>query len=298
MGPLSQAISSGSIGTAMSLAPNLYTRHGPFANWSTVWWKTILRGIQNAESRKAASIINAALGHIEHCDNLTDDTLDSVVSTWLDSATTTDMLDLLASKSASVIIDILLNLVARRRLRIVPLMLEKLAYAVWKQAGTAIIVSKGHLSNKSLRAFESSMTLAQHLLLTTPPNPELPPINLQQSLILQTERGVALNGTNVPSLIRHLPFLVVIDTVRGTSPVAREQISTLMKGLATTPQFKAAAFRHLHILKDAFLSNEWSKPSLDAAIETAMVDALKLIMSQGSSCEPTRRPRPRSKLTL
>lgn len=285
MGPLVQAISSGNISAAMAMALKLFSRHGSFSLWSAAWWANIIRGIQIADTRKSAAVANAVLGHIEEVLKQNEDDLDPVLLAWLDTTTELDHVELLAGKSAPIIIDVLLNLVARRRLHTVPRLLDRLSYAIWKHAGNAIMASKGHLSNRNLGASEHSIILAQHLLLTQPPNSELPPINLQQSLIIQTERRAALNGTNVPLLIRHLPFLVVIDTARETSNQVREQISTLLQGLATTPQFKAAAFRHLNILKDAFLSNEWSKPSLSASIETAMVDALKLIMSPGTPCE-------------
>lgn len=285
MGPLHHAIAKGDVATAKSLSAKLYTRHGPFASWSGTWWSTVVKAIQNSDAHKAISVVDAAIAHIEQVDANTDSKLGSVVVAWLEKDTPTEVLDLLSVKSSPVLCEILLNLVAHRRLHIVPTLLEKLAYGTWKQAAMAVLATKGRLSSRNLRAVESSMVLTQHLLLNAPPNPALPPINLRQALVIQTERGSALSKANVPTLIRHLPFLIVLAKSRFTPEQLKREISVLFQGLATTPPFKAAAFRNLHILKDAFLSNEWSKPGIDAAVEEGMVDALKLIMSQGSSCE-------------
>ena len=128
---------------------------------------------------------------------------------------------------------------------------------------------------------EAAVTLAQQLFLTTPPNAQLPPVNLQQALIIQTARAEVFESTNVQLLIRHLPFLVVLEVAKGVSERLRGQSSTLLQSLAMAPSFKAAVFRHLDLLKGVFLSSEWSRPLLDPSIEAGMVDTLKLIMSDG-----------------
>ena len=285
MGPLHHAIAKGDIASARGLAAKLFTRHGPFSSWAITWWSTIVKAIQCSDYNKGSSVIDAVIVHVEKVEEKTDSKLGSVVISWLEKQNPTEFVEILSAKSSAAFCEILLNLVAHRRLRIVPNLLDKLAYGIWKHAALAALASKGRLSSKTLRAVESSMILTQHLLLTAPPNPTLPPINLRQSLVIQTERGSALSKANVPSLIRHLPFLIVLDQSRYTPDRLKRDISNLLQGLAITPPFKAAAFRNLHILKDAFLSNEWSKPGMDSGVEAGMVDALKLIMSQGSSCK-------------
>jgi len=285
MGQLQQTISTGNVAAAKVLAGKLFTRHGPFASWSAVWWSTLVNAFLAPDGARTSSVVEASMAHITEVDDHTDSTLDSVVASWLEDMLVPSVIDMLALRSAPCLIEILLNLVAKRRLRIVPRLLSRLAYTTWKHAASGVLATKGRLSTKCLRAVEGSMILTQHLLLTTPPNPALPPINLRQSLVMQTERRTAFNATNVPDLIRHLPFLVILDTARTAPERLKQQITDLLQGLARTPQFKAAAFRSLHILKDAFLSNEWSKPGIDPSVEARMVDGLKLIMSQGSSCE-------------
>ena len=282
MAALQQALSAGNIQAATSLSSKLFTRHGPFSTWSTLWWSTVIKALQVGETSKSSSVINASLAHIEEIDNLTDGTLDTVVSSWIDLLTFAQTTDMLSTNTHSIFSAVLLNLVAHRRLHIVPKLLERLVYSSWKHSASTVLSSNGRIVSRVLRAVESTVTLAQHLLLTSPPNRSLPPINMRQALVLQTERGKAFDVSNVPTLIRHLPFLVVLDTARGCPQHLRDQISTLLRGLAVTPPFKAAAFRHLNVLKDSFLSNEWSKPTLDSSVEAGMVDALKLIMSQGS----------------
>ena len=285
MGPLYQAISTGNIAAAKILAPKMFSRHGSFPNWASLWWTTLIKAIHGSDRKKSSAVIEAALAHIEQVDDIAEGKLDKTIGDWLELLSPVSAFEQMASRSASILCEILLNLVAQRRARIVPKILDKLAYTCWKQAASSAIALKGRFSSKFTQAVTTSLVLSQQLLLTVPPNQNLPPINLRQSLVLQTERVKAMSKAFVPSLIRHLPFLVILDKARGTSESIRVQISTLLESLARTPCFKAAAFRHLHILKDAFLSNEWSKPGMDSTIEGGMVNALKLIMSQSSSCE-------------
>jgi mediator of RNA polymerase II transcription subunit 12 len=87
------------------------------------------------------------------------------------------------------------------------------------------------------------------------------------------------HASNVESLIQQLPALVVLERSKIVPEKTRAQIQLIFRGLAALPQFKTAAFRNLDVLKDAFLSNDWIKRSNDSALETGMVEGLKLMMS-------------------
>ena len=285
MGAVLQSISTGNSSSAGVLAPRLFSRHGPFGRWATIWWGTLLKALLEPERGSSPlAVVDAALAHVEAVEDNMDKGFDAVVSAWLSSLTVQAGFELMRTQSALSLCSLLLNLAAHRRVHIVPQIMDKLVYATWKQAAALSLSSRGKLDAKHIQAVENAIILAQHFLLAAPPSEAgLPPTNLRQSLILQTERGQVFNSTNAPILIRHLPFLIVLDSARGATERIRSQILTLLQGLATTPQFKAAAFRHVDVLKDAFLSVEWSKSSVDPSLEASMVDALKLIMSQGSS---------------
>lgn len=231
-----------------------------------------------------SSVINAALAHIETLDDQTRDRLDTVATKWLEELSVAQAETLLAGKASSALYTVLLNLVAHRRLRVVSVILGRLVYPIWKHVASLALSSK-RFPTKHARAMGTTLILTQHFLLAVPPNKNLPPNNLRQALILRTERSRAFDINNVQTLIKHLPFLVVLDTAKNRPDRLHTQISTLLQGLADTPTFNAAAFRHLNILKDVFLSNEWSKPGMDPILETAMVEALKQIMSQSSPGE-------------
>jgi mediator of RNA polymerase II transcription subunit 12 len=72
--------------------------------------------------------------------------------------------------------------------------------------------------------------------------------------------------------------LVVLGSI-GVPDKTKDQIALFFRDLATIPEFKTAAFRHLALLKDAFLSSNWGKA--DPAVETGMIETLKAIMSEG-----------------
>ena len=227
-----------------------------------------------------SSAVAAATAHVEGVALQADDELQLVVSAWLDSLTPSEALE---TCSTSLTVPwILVHCCAHRLLRLSSKILEKLVFPIWPFAAKGA-VSSG-ISASDLRSLDNSLVLCQQLLLTEAPSRILPPNNLRQALVLQTERGEALNGKNVVNLIQHLPFLVVLDQSKAVSSGTKRQISLLLEHLSMTPQFKAAAFRNLEVLKDAFLSIEWSQSPLEN-LEAGMVDVLKMIMSQGSQSE-------------
>jgi len=234
------------------------------------------------DSSEKANTNSAVIEHVIDITMRSDDNLDKAISSWLDNMSPSAILEMLGSPHSSIVCLILLHLTARRKLQVVPL-LDKLLYPAWKSASAMVIGSKDRLPGSGRRAVEASVTLAQQLLLTAPPNEQLPPFDLLQALIIQTARAKVFDNINVQALIRNLPFLVILQTANGISSQLSGRISLLLQSLAMLPNFKAAVFRHLDLLKSVYLSNEWSKPPLDPSIETGMVDTLKLIMSDGSS---------------
>ena len=264
------AISNGDVGAASSLGSKLFSRHGPFENWSTLWWQTVVDAIGDAA---------AATSHITAVYEQADGRLDKVVDTWLGGVA--DPVTLMSSPNAQSLCTVLLHACASRQLRLVSGILEALVYPVWSKCSAAIL-KDGNAPQPA--AIANSLTLCQQLLLTEPPHKSLPPTCLCQALVLQTERGETLKGSHVILLLQRLPFLVVLKLSKGTPDRTKRSITLLLEQLAETPHFKAAAFRHLDVLKDAFLSNEWSQSSMEN-LEAGMVDVLKMIMSQGMQSE-------------
>jgi mediator of RNA polymerase II transcription subunit 12 len=273
-----QAIKLGNPEQAAALGEKLFTRHGPYNSWGDLWWSTIMKAItQEQASKDPAALVQTALAHITAVE-AKDNTLDQTLSKWLDTVTPIAKIDLLGHRS-SPFVPIFLTLIASRRISSFTL-LEKLAFPVWQLTSSTCLLSRARQSARSQAAIENTVLLAHQLLITTGPYSHLPPANLEEAFILQSSRARVFYDTNVPSLVRHLPFLVVLQYSPSIAAGTHEHIAKLLDSLAGTAEFKTAAFRHLHLLKDAFLSSEWSKPSLDAGLETGMVDTLKLIMSE------------------
>ena len=282
MASLTKVISEGDVGATSLLASKLFTRHGAFGNWSTLWWQTIIASTQAIDNSVHSAVVAAATAHIQGVAGQADDEFQPIVSDWLDSLTPTDALEALSHPTSLTILWILVNCCAHRLIRLSSKILERLAFPIWTKVAKGALA--GGIPASDLKSLENSLIVSQQLLLTEPPSRMLPPNNLRQALVLQTERGDALNGKNVVNLIQHLPFLVVLEQSKSISSAMKRQISLLLEQLSMTPQFKSAAFRNLEVLKDAFLSSEWSQSPLEN-LEAGMVDVLKMIMSQGSQSQ-------------
>ena len=285
MGELEEAITNGDVSGAIALGTKMFTRHGPFENWSVTWWQTIVRAGAVTKRKGHALIADTIVAHVEVVNAQTDDSLDPVVGQWLDIYCPLEAISVLSRKGAHQTCALLLELCARGLTHVVPQILERAVFPTWKHFGTLSLEKKSTVNQDDLHAMEHCLVLAQQLLLTDPAHPELPPRNLRQALIIQTERSKVFDAFHIPHLIRHLPFLVVLQTSPKIPDRLREAIRDFLHSLAMTPPFKAASLRQLDLLKDAFLSNEWSKPGTDSSIEAGMVDTLKLIMSQNRMSE-------------
>lgn len=286
MGDLRKATASGDPRALSLVSAKLFTRHGPFASWSALWFGTVMLGIQESEATPH-SVLTAAITHVVEVVNRSNETLDRTISSWLSELDSTRY-DLLAQPKSSTICSFILSLVALRHVQLVGLF-EGLIYPVWKRSASAVIASKGRIAISVSRAIGSAVTLAQQSLLPSPPHKHLSPVNQSEYLIVETARAKVFDRINIQILIRYLPFLVVLENNKGMPEKIRSQISALLRCLASSSAFKAAVFRNPDLLKSVFLSNEWSKSSLDPSVETGMVDTLKLIMSDSplgeSICE-------------
>ncbi len=133
----------------------------------------------------------------------------------------------------------LLGLVVARRISTVTL-LEALVYPVIHHVATVAMASKSRVSNAHQLAVGSAVTYLQQLLLSTPLNPSLPPMTLQEAFIVQTSRTRVLDNAHVPDLIKHLPLLVLISASKGVTASLTEDIHKFLQSFAMTPEFKTA----------------------------------------------------------
>jgi mediator of RNA polymerase II transcription subunit 12 len=282
------AIKRGDATSAAALGDKLFSRHGPFSTWGDLWWSTVVKAISAVPTQVApGSHIDTVLAHVSAVDDKAG-ALDSTVSRWLDTLTPLAKVDILGHRS-SLFLVILINLVTSRRITSLTI-LNKLVFPIWQTTSSACLLSRARQSGKAQAAVENSVMLAHQLLVSTGPHRHLPPASLEEAFILYSSRAQVLHDTHVPSLIRHLPFLVVLQYSPSILTKTHDIISNLLDSLAATAEFKTAAFRHLDLLKDAFLSSEWSKPSLDPGLETGMVDTLKLIMSESTGTDHKSTP--------
>jgi len=284
MPAVEQAIKLRNPEQAAALGEKLFKRHGPYSTWGDMWWVTVVKAILLDQSfKEPTALIDTVLAHVAAVESR-DNTLDGTVARWLDTLTPIAKVELLGHRP-SPLMAIFLHLVTSRRISSFTI-LEKLAFPIWQLVSTTCLASRTRQSSKTQAAVENSVLMAHQLLITTGPHTLLPPANLEEAFVLRSSRAKVFYDTNVPSLVRHLPFLVVLQHSPSILTTIHEHVSTLLDSLADTAEFKTAAFRHLHLLKDAFLSSEWSRPS-DPGLETGMVDTLKLIMSETPATDKT-----------
>jgi mediator of RNA polymerase II transcription subunit 12 len=257
-------------GVATTFGKKMYARHGSFEAWSSTWWATVARAVSSSEN---SSVIEVTMAHIA----AVDEELDETVTSWLDGLGHSGRVEMFGRRNSPLVV-VLLRLVVQRRLTALTI-LSRMCYPAWKQASTTV---SHRQSTRSQFTIENSVILSQQLLMNIPPHPALSPVNLCEAFVVQTTRTHVFYDGNVSALIRHLPFLVVLQKSPGIFTKTQENISLLIDSLGKTAEFKTAAFRLLDQLKDAFLSSEWSKSS-NPELEGGMVDALKLIMSEGPS---------------
>ncbi|OCF32517.1 hypothetical protein I316_05697 [Kwoniella heveanensis BCC8398] len=289
---LQQALVHGREEAAVALAPKLFTRHGSFSNWSTPWWTAIIDLLQHPAHQHANSgILRTTISHIVAVEKDTRNALNPLINGWLGKMTPSALIDMLGRRAGPTICQLLLELVYERCLSVVTV-LDRLVYPIWKYASTTVLVPRKRLSGKQTQAVVSSVNIAAQVLVSPPLAHSFSSLTVFQSIILLASRQAVFCGTNVQGIIRHVPLLVVLERIGNLPETTSETARATIRRLAMTAEFKTAAFRNLNVLKDAFLSSEWTKPSLDAGLEDRMVDTLKLIMSEKPLNALTPAPKP------
>nr|XP_019005040.1 uncharacterized protein I203_01884 [Kwoniella mangroviensis CBS 8507]OCF68501.1 hypothetical protein I203_01884 [Kwoniella mangroviensis CBS 8507] len=281
-------LSSGKEENAAVLAPKLFVRHGSFGNWSNQWWSTIIEHVQHPSSHVSYdATLRVVTSHIVSVCKDVQDQLETVISAWLENLAPAALVDMFGKRSGLLISHLLLDLVVKRCLSTSTL-LERLIYPVWRYASSVILTPRRRLSGKQIQAVTNCINVAAQLLVSPPLVSTLPPSIPTHSLIVLAYRQAVFCGTSVQNLIRHLPLFVVLQKSAMLSENTNSLISSLLRCLAMTAEFKTAAFRNLSVLKDTFLSTEWSKPSSCHGLEAGMEDILKLIMSEKPPSDKSR----------
>nr|XP_018265377.1 uncharacterized protein I303_01743 [Kwoniella dejecticola CBS 10117]OBR87535.1 hypothetical protein I303_01743 [Kwoniella dejecticola CBS 10117] len=291
---LRQVLSGAKEESAVALAPKLYVRHGSFDNWRHQWWKIIIEILQHPSSHLAYdAVLRTVTSHIITVMQEARKPLEPTISAWLETLSAVSLIDTFGRRPGSLVAHVCLVLVVNRHLSSLTL-LERVIYPIWKHTSNIVLTPRKRLSSKQVQAVGNTVNLFAQLLVSAPLVPYLPPTKPTDSLIVLAYRQAVFCGTSIQNLIRHLPLLVVLQKSALLPGHANITISSALRCLAMTAEFKTAAFRNLSVLKDAFLSTEWSKPSACHGLEAGMEDTLKLIMSE----KPPNASTPTSKSRL
>lgn len=282
-------IQSGDVAMAVQLGKDMYARHGPYEAWDRQWWDTITSALNSVsitgDTARVDSALRAAGAHIDQVTERLALELDSVVIQWLDSFSRKRQVDALSFNGP--LTRLLLLLITRRRLSTVTV-LNHLLYPLWRQLAPVAMNQSGHLGDAQLQAVDSSIVLMDQLFLTRPPNRDLPPYDQEEALIAQTSRAEVFTNYRTPELIRHLPLLAVLGSSSTMPEHIRAHVGRFFADLSLIPAFKTAIFRHLPLLKDAFLTSDWSRPGIGPEIEAGLVETLKGMMSEGNNSDSRR----------
>ncbi|WRT64690.1 uncharacterized protein IL334_001624 [Kwoniella shivajii] len=289
-----QVLSGAKEEAAINLASKLFVRHGTLVNWSSAWWTSIIGVLQHPSAHVShESIVRTINSHIIAVKRESKDSLEPVIISWLESSSPAALIETFGKRSGVIIIHFLLGLIVNRCLSTLTV-LERLVYPIWKHVSGSALAHRKRLSSKQTQAVTNIINISSQLLVSPPLVDSLPPTNSIDSLVVLAYRQAVFCGTSVQNFIRHLPLLVVLGKSNLLPDSTTSTISSMLRCLAMTAEFKTAAFRNLNVLKDAFLSTEWSKPSSAYGLEAGMEDTLKLIMSE----KPPNASTPASKSRL
>ncbi len=84
--------------------------------------------------------------------------------------------------------------------------------------------------------------------------------------------------------IQHLSFLPVFEVALQDLPMVSAEVAAFREGVSALATFKKGAFRHLDVLKDAFLTRQ-VRLTNESQLDAALVDALLLIMTESDEGE-------------
>lgn len=291
---LPHILTTGKENTAISVAPALFRQCGRFSSWSLKWWTLIVDVVQKAgNTEQKPFLYHVVSTHLSAVLGQHGDSLDDAVTSWLENLSAANVVETFGGRTrpAGVLVRLLLFLVSHRFLS-AWVVLEKAVFPIWKHAAPFALPPRKRLSSKQIQAITSTVNIIAQLLISPPLIPDLAPVSLKESLIVQASRQPVLQGSSVGILIQHLPLLVVFEQSKLLPDQVSHRIDEILRNLAMTAEFKTAAFRNLNLLKDAFLAREWSGPGMDQGLEGKMIDVLKRIMSEkptrkSSSCIPT-----------
>lgn len=281
---LPHILSTGKENMAISVAPTLFRQCGSFSSWSLKWWTLIVDVVQKANTEQKPFLYHVISTHLSAVLGQRGDSLDDALTSWLEKLSAVSLVETFGKRSSGVLVRLLLFLVSHRFLS-TWVVLEKAIFPIWKHASPSALPPRKRLSSKQIQAITSTVNIIAQLLISPPLIPDLPPVSLKESLIVQASRQPVLQGFCVGILIQHLPLLVVFEQSKLLPDQMSLRIDEILRNLAMTAEFKTAAFRNLNLLKDAFLAREWSGPGMDQGLEGKMIDVLKRIMSE----KPTRK---------
>lgn len=279
---LPHILTTGKENTAISVAPALFRQCGRFSSWSLKWWTLIVDVVQKAGNTEQKPFLYHVIStHLSAVLGQHGDSLDDAVTSWLENLSAANVVETFGGRTrpAGVLVRLLLFLVSHRFLS-TWVVLEKAVFPIWKHAAPFALPPRKRLSSKQIQAITSTVNIIAQLLISPPLIPDLAPVSLKESLIVQASRQPVLQGSSVGILIQHLPLLVVFEQSKLLPDQVSHRIDEILRNLAMTAEFKTAAFRNLNLLKDAFLAREWSGPGMDQGLEGKMIDVLKRIMSE------------------
>ncbi|WVO16601.1 hypothetical protein L204_104280 [Cryptococcus depauperatus] len=276
---LPQILLSGNEDIISTIAPALHHHYGFFHLWSSKWWTLIIDVIQKAESEQKLCLYRMISKHMIAVFQEYQESFDSIVGSWLSSFTSARLLDIFGNHTSKIMTQLLLFLVSHRALSTTTIF-DKMIYPIWKLTLMWALPPRKRLSSEQIQSIVSTIDLVSQLLVLPPLESELPPTLLTEAIVIQASRQNIFHDHHVKLLIQHMPVLVVFEQNQLLPEQTTTKIGEILNSLASSAEFKTAAFRHLSILKDAFLAREWSGPGMDQELEGRMVDVLKLIMSE------------------
>ncbi|CDZ97709.1 RNA polymerase II transcription mediator [Phaffia rhodozyma] len=295
--------------TSAALATTLWYRHQSFDDWPYFVWDNVVLALAQLASAvldpyERNIVVDRYVKFLENIHDHLSSGLNRHVSRWFaDKVAMGESSWFSVGELTEPITLLILKLVSLGCLESVSVLVE-LVLPVWRRSALDSI-SRGSISTTNplspLPALNAANIIATQLLLVdTPPFPTpsflaLPPVTLEEVHRFQTSREPCFHDGTFTKLVTHLSFLVALEVIIPIDDPISSSISVLRERISKHPSLKFASFKHSNIIKEAFLKPVWRQntkggESERPGLDERLIDALKIIVTDGSRIDPTQSP--------
>jgi hypothetical protein len=188
----------------------------------------------------------------------------------------------LSAKSDDVLMDLFLALVEHRSLS-TKSVLHYLIQPIWRHLSQSRAMLNGSPTQRDINVLLCSVRFSRYAfsLKVDDQDGRDPDDCLRTSQCFRANAAAVFEDNSaMQDLIQHLALLPVFEVALQLTPTVAAEVCALREGISNLATFKKGAFRHLDLLKDAFLTRQVRLSTNETQLDTALVEGLLLIMTE------------------